>query len=171
MRRLRGGPAPPGLTGTPLENHLGELWTLFDFLLPGYLGQAKTFFQLPRAIEQFAHPLIAQELAAKVRPFMLRLHARRRCWTPARAAPELIHRLTLDPDQKMIYEAARASADHDLRLLLDRRGIDQARFNVLAALLRLRQACLDPRLLPIPDQQNERLDWPPHRPGEKLRFR
>jgi superfamily II DNA or RNA helicase len=158
------------LTGTPLENHLGELWTLFDFLLPGYLGQAKTFFQRYREpIEQFAHPLIAQELAAKVRPFMLR-RTREEVLDTLPGRTELIHRLTLDPDQKMIYEAARASADHDLRLLLDRRGIDQARFNVLAALLRLRQACLDPRLLPIPDQQNERLDWPPHRPGEKLRF-
>jgi len=135
------------LTGTPLENHLGELWAQFDFLMPGFLGDARSFARLWRKpIEENGESLRAQLLAQRVRPFILR----RRKETVAAELPaltEVTRRLQLQGAQRDLYESVRVAADTQVRRVLARRGFAGAQISVLDALLKLRQVCCDPALV------------------------
>jgi superfamily II DNA or RNA helicase len=135
------------LTGTPLENHLGELWAQFDFLMPGFLGDARSFSRLWRKpIEQNGETLRAQRLAQRVRPFILR---RRKDDVATELPPltEVIERVQLLGRQRELYESVRVASDEIVRRLLTRRGFAGAQISILDALLKLRQVCCDPRLL------------------------
>ncbi|HWZ48134.1 MAG TPA: DEAD/DEAH box helicase, partial [Herbaspirillum sp.] len=135
------------LTGTPLENHLGELWTQFDFLMPGFLGDARTFMRLWRKpIEIGGETLRAQLLAQRVRPFILR---RRKDEVAAELPPrtEVIKRLQLQGRQRDLYETVRVASDEQVRRVLKRKGFSGAQITILDALLKLRQVCCDPYLL------------------------
>ncbi len=135
------------LTGTPLENHLGELWSLFNFLAPGWLGDAASFrrhYRLP--IERDGDRQCLARLQARVRPFMLR----RRKQEVARELPpktEIIHWVELGEAQRERYESLRAAMDSRLREQISRQGLAASRMLILEALLRLRQVCCDLRLL------------------------
>ncbi len=135
------------LTGTPLENHLGELWALFNFLMPGWLGDQKTFVQQYRTpIEKQGNAQRLAWLTARVRPFMLRR-------TKEQVAPELppkteiIQRIDLSDRQRDRYEALRLTMDRKVRGEIERMGMARSQLVILEALLRLRQACCDLRLL------------------------
>lgn len=135
------------LSGTPLENHLGELWALFNFLLPGWLGDQKSFNQCYRTpIEKQGNVQRLAWLVAKVRPFMLRR-------TKEQVAPELppkteiIQRIDLSDRQRDSYEALRLTMDRKVRGEIARMGMARSQLVILEALLRLRQACCDLRLL------------------------
>lgn len=135
------------LSGTPLENHLGELWTQFDFLLPGFLGDARHFQRHWRdPIERHGESLRAQLLAQRVRPFILR---RRKSEVAPELPPttDIVQRLPLQGQQKTLYESVRVAADHLVRRALQREGLGAAQITVLDALLKLRQVCCDPWLL------------------------
>jgi len=135
------------LTGTPLENHLGELWAQFDFLMPGFLGDARSFARTWRKpIETNGETLRAQLLAQRVRPFILR---RRKQDVAAELPPktEVIKRVTLQGRQRDLYESVRVASDEIVRRLLQRRGFAGAQITILDALLKLRQVCCDPRLI------------------------
>ena len=136
------------LTGTPLENHLGELWTQFDFLLPGLLGTEKMFNQQWRhPIERHGDTQRAQWLAQRMRPFMLR----RRKDEVATELPEktLITRsVVLEGTQRDMYETVRATMEEKVRQAVSTQGLARSHIVVLDALLKLRQVCCDPRLLP-----------------------
>lgn len=135
------------LTGTPLENHLGELWTQFDFLMPGFLGDARTFARLWRKpIEIGGETLRAQLLAQRVRPFILR---RRKDEVATELPPrtEVIKRLQLQGRQRELYETVRVASDELVRRVLKRKGFSGAQITILDALLKLRQVCCDPYLL------------------------
>ena len=135
------------LTGTPMENHLGELWAQFHFLLPGYLGDARSFQRDWRTpIEKNGETLRAQLLAERVRPFILRRH-KAEVATELPPLTEQVHRVTLAGRQRAIYESVRLAADEQVRKVLDRQGFGGAMVSILDALLKLRQACNDPRLL------------------------
>jgi hypothetical protein len=138
------------LTGTPLENHLGELWALMHFLMPDYLGNREQFR------EEFIRPIgignsdrLAQErsrlLANRCAPFILRR-------TKAAVAPELPerteinHPVDLAPLQAQRYEAVRASMVKDIRTLLKNRTLAASQIHILEALTRLRLLCCDPRI-------------------------
>jgi len=133
------------LTGTPLENSLRDLWSLFDFLLPGYLGSRKDFQ------ERYEKPLIEGErgplwerLNRRVRPWMLR----RKKSDLLPELPEKIEQIVeveLTPAQKAVYTQLQIAARAEVDALKDSGGA--ARMRVLTALLRLRQACCDLRLL------------------------
>jgi len=135
------------LTGTPLENHLGELWAQFDFLMPGFLGDARSFQRLWRKpIEVGGESLRAQLLAQRVRPFILR----RRKEDVAPELPPLstvIRRVELVGAQRDLYESVRVAADKQVRRALEKLGFGGAQISVLDALLKLRQVCCDPRLV------------------------
>ncbi|MFW5816491.1 MAG: DEAD/DEAH box helicase, partial [Wenzhouxiangella sp.] len=140
------------LTGTPMENHLGELWSQFDFLMPGLLGAERAFraqFRLP--IEQFGSSERRALLARRVRPFFLRR-------TKAEVAPELpakteiVRSVPLVGSQHRLYESLREEMRERVRSALKAQGAERGRMVILDALLRLRQACCDPRLL----------DWTEH---------
>ena len=135
------------VTGTPLENHLGELWAHFDFLLPGFLGDARSFARLWRKpIETNGETLRAQLLAQRVRPFILR---RRKSEVATELPPktEIVRRVSLQGRQRTLYESVRVAADKQVRRALERQGFAGAQIAVLDALLKLRQVCCDPRLL------------------------
>ena len=136
------------LTGTPLENHLGELWTQFDFLLPGLLGSEKVFNQQWRyPIERNTDAQRAQWLAQRMRPFMLR---RRKDEVAAELpAKTLITRsVVLEGTQRDMYETVRATMEEKVRHAVAQQGLARSHIVVLDALLKLRQVCCDPRLLP-----------------------
>ncbi|MEN9893245.1 MAG: hypothetical protein RLY78_3540 [Pseudomonadota bacterium] len=157
------------LTGTPVENHLGELWSQFHFLLPGLLGEARAFQKHWRTpIERDGDLQRARLLALRVRPFILR----RQRDEVARDLPPLTEQriaLPLTGAQHARYEALRLGCEKRVRELIDRMGWQAARFAVLEVLLRLRQQCCDPRLLqpeaavdpaqPLPAGHSAKLDW------------
>lgn len=135
------------LTGTPLENHLGELWAQFDFLMPGYLGDARSFQRQWRdPIEQNGETLRAHLLAQRVRPFVLR---RRKAdvATELPAKIEVVQQVVLEGRQKALYESVRVAADEQVRKVLQRQGFAGSQISILDALLKLRQVCCDPYLL------------------------
>ena len=136
------------LTGTPLENHLGEVWTHFDFLLPGLLGSEKQFNQHWRhPIERGGDQQRAQLLAKRVRPFLLR---RRKDQVASELPPktEITRLVAMEGGQRDLYETVRASMEQKVREAIAGNGLQRSHIVVLDALLKLRQVCCDPRLLP-----------------------
>ena len=146
LRRLQ-APHLLCLTGTPLENHLGELWAQFDFLMPGFLGDVRSFnARWRKPIEENGETLRAQLLAQRVRPFILR---RRKQDVATELPPrtETILRVQLQGKQRELYEAVRTTADKQVRRALERQGFEGSQIAILDALLKLRQVCCDPRLV------------------------
>jgi superfamily II DNA or RNA helicase len=142
--RLLNGRRRLALSGTPVENHLGELWSLFEFLNPGMLGTGGAF----KNVGSLRNPdeETRQTLARSVRPFILRR-------TKEQVARELPPKqeqtiyCDLDPKQRELYNELR---DFYRKRLLDRvsrDGIGKSKIQVLEALLRLRQAACHPALL------------------------
>ncbi|MES3013984.1 MAG: DEAD/DEAH box helicase [Pseudomonadota bacterium] len=135
------------VTGTPLENHLGELWAHFDFLMPGFLGDTRSFTRLWRKpIETNGETLRAELLAQRVRPFILR----RRKEDVASELPtktEVIRLVQLQGAQRALYESVRVAADEQVRRVLARLSFNGAQISILDALLKLRQVCCDPHLV------------------------
>ncbi len=144
------------LSGTPLENHLGELWSLFHFLMPGFLGDEPGFTQNYRVpIEKLRDEARMAALAERVRPLMLR----RSKDLVARDLPpktEIVRQVELSPGQVDLYEAVRASLSRDLNEEIDRRGLPAAKILILDALMKLRQVCCHPALLKLPAAQKVR---------------
>jgi SNF2 family DNA or RNA helicase len=135
------------LTGTPLENHLGELWTQFDFLLPGFLGDLKSFTRMWRnPIEKHGDALRRDLLARRVRPFILR---RKKDEVATELPPKttIIRSVELVGGQRDLYAAVRAAMDERVRAQIARHGLMQSQMVILDALLKLRQVCCDPRLV------------------------
>lgn len=139
------------LTGTPLENHLGELWSLFHFLMPGLLGDGKLFRQFFRTpIEKFADLERRTLLAKRVQPFMLRRNKNQ----VARELPdktEMTRMIELTGSQRDLYEAIRMSMEKKVREAIAKQGMGKSHIVLLDALLKLRQVCCDPQLLSIPE--------------------
>jgi superfamily II DNA or RNA helicase len=133
------------LSGTPIENHLGELWSLFEFLNPGMLGAASVFKMTDGAArnpDEDTRKLLARAL----RPFLLR---RTKEQVLRELPPKLEQTLycELDTRQRKLYDQLR---DHYRATLLKRvqtEGIGRANILILEALLRLRQAAIHPGLL------------------------
>jgi len=132
-------------TGTPVENRLDELWTLFRFLNPGLLGSRERFnerFAAP--IERHRDTGARARLRRLIRPFVLR---RTKSEVLGDLPPRTEITFTVEPDERELafYEALRRSALE----AIDGGGvpIEQRRFQVLAELMRLRRACCDPRLV------------------------
>jgi SNF2 family DNA or RNA helicase len=136
------------LSGTPVENHLGELWALFEFLMPGFLGDLPSFrarYVSPER-EGDTFPAIAS-LRRVVAPFVLR----RMKEHVARELPpktEIVRAVELEGDQRDLYESIRLAAHGDVRRAIRQKGLNGSAIAILDALMKLRQACCDPRLIP-----------------------
>ena len=135
------------LTGTPLENHLGELWSQFDFLLPGFLGAAKQFTRHWRTpIEKQGDTERRQLLARRIRPFILR---RKKEDVAEELPPKtiIVRSVELEGGQRDLYETVRAAMDAKVRDEIAQKGFARSQIVILDALLKLRQVCCDPRLV------------------------
>ena len=137
------------LTGTPVENHLGELWSEFAFLMPGLLGDHKRFGRLFRTpIEKHGDRDRRQGLAARVRPFMLR-RTKSEVAAELPAKTEIIRHVELATAQRDLYETLRLAMHQKVQRVVAEKGLARSQIEVLDALLKLRQACCDPRLVKL----------------------
>ncbi len=141
------------LSGTPMENHLGEIWSLFHFLMPGFLGSQKRFGELFRTpIEKQGDSERLQQLRARITPFMLR---RTKALVASELPPkvETIQRVALTGKQADLYETIRLGMEKTVREALSSKGLAKSQITILDALLKLRQVCCDPQLLKLPAAQ------------------
>lgn len=135
------------LTGTPLENHLGELWSQFHFLLPGLLGDEKTFnteFRIP--IEKHGKDMRRALLARRIKPFLLR-RTKDKVAKELPAKTEMVRTVELAGAQRDLYETVRLAMDKKVRDEIAKKGVARSQIVILEALLKLRQVCCDPRLV------------------------
>ncbi len=138
------------LTGTPLENRLSELWSIFDFLMPGFLGSGEAFN------ERFEHPIMVQgdalardRLKKRIHPFILR----RLKTEVAKDLPpktEVVTWVDMDAGQQALYREVLEETKRKVYDQIEKQGFNKSRMSILSALMRLRQVCCDPRLLKVP---------------------
>ncbi len=137
------------LTGTPVENHLGELWSQFQFLLPGLLGDHHEFKDVFRdPIERFADSQARKNLTTRIRPFLVR----RTKQEVAADLPEksvIVQHVDLEGPQRDLYETVRLSATKKVRDEIKKKGFKHSQIMILDALLKLRQACCHPGLVKL----------------------
>jgi len=135
------------LTGTPVENHLGELKAQFDLAFPGLLGtneQFRTRFRQP--IERERDLDASERLRKRIAPFLLR----RRKSEVAKDLPArtlIVHPVELEGAQRDLYETVRVQMEARVREALGAHGFGASQITILDALLKLRQICCDPRLI------------------------
>ena len=137
------------LTGTPIENRLSEIWSIFDFLSPGMLGDLATFE------ERYARPIdrgdveATRRLRAAIKPLVLRR-------TKGEVAKDLPERIVVERECEMptaqatLYGQVLSQVRASLMGEIERQGVSKVQIQILAALTRLRQAACDPRLLKLP---------------------
>ncbi len=144
------------LTGTPLENHLGELWSLFAFVSPGFLGDRSGFTKLWRnPIEKKGNAERARLLAKRVKPFMLR-RAKSEVASELPPKTEIMERVDMQAAQRTVYDSIRLSMHEKVRAAIADKGFARSRIVILDALLKLRQVCCDPRLLKLAGKASAR---------------
>jgi superfamily II DNA or RNA helicase len=137
------------LSGTPVENHLGDLWSLFDFLMPGLLGSAAEFtagYRTP--IEQDRNEAQMQALRRAVAPFILR-RTKDEVATDLPPKTILVRPVQLRGSQRQLYESIRVAAHADVRRIVRSKGMAGSTIAILDALMKLRQVCCDPRLVAV----------------------
>jgi superfamily II DNA or RNA helicase len=140
------------LTGTPLENSVLDLWSIFDFLMPGYLGSAKDFqerYEIPIAREKDTASM--SRLAKRVRPFLLRRMKR----DVVKELPDKLEQISfcdLTEEQAAIYQQVLSATRKEVLESDTPQTTARSRMMVLTALLRLRQICCDLRLLGVQEE-------------------
>ncbi len=139
------------LTGTPLENGVHELWSVFDFLMPGFFGSARAFTaQYSRPIRERNDQQALDKLRRKLKPFMLR---RTKEMMASELPPKIEQEITcrLSPEQLVLYTRTLEQIRNDVTRLVEEQGFEKSKMEILAALTKLRRVCdhpsfLDPRL-------------------------
>ncbi len=141
------------ITGTPVENNLDELWSLFEFTHPGLLGRAVEFRkQFRDPIEKSGDELRLDALRKRVAPFILR-RVKESVAHDLPPKTELIRAIELKGQQRDLYESIRLAADADVRQAIARKGIAGSAVTILDALMKLRQVCADPRIVAMHSAQ------------------
>ncbi|HEX7506532.1 MAG TPA: DEAD/DEAH box helicase [Polyangia bacterium] len=136
------------LTGTPIENNLVELWSLMDFLNRGILGNEEAFrarYSIPVEREGNAERLA--ELRGRIAPYLLR-RTKEEVAQNLPTKTEIVHPIELEGAQRDLYESLRVSAHAEVRQSIADRGLAASTITILDALMKLRQCCCDPQLLP-----------------------
>jgi hypothetical protein len=135
------------LSGTPMENHLGELWSLMRFLMPGFLADEKTFnTSIRRPIERDNSTDAQLALNRRVSPLILR-RTKDQVATELPEKTIIVHNIELTGKQTDLYESVRAAMDARVREAIAEKGLAKSHIIVLDALLKLRQICCHPQLL------------------------
>ncbi|MEM7383425.1 MAG: DEAD/DEAH box helicase, partial [Verrucomicrobiota bacterium] len=135
------------LTGTPIENHLGELWSQFHFLMPGFLGDVDTFRSVwQRPIEKGEDDSRRELLTRRVAPLLLR-RTKEEVAKDLPPRTDMVRSVALDKNQTELYEAVRAAMDRRVRDAVKTNGMARSQIIILDALLKLRQICCHPKLL------------------------
>lgn len=145
------------LTGTPLENSVSEIWSIFDFLMPGFLGSYNLFvkkFQNP--IMKKSNQLALENLRKKVECFMLR-RTKREVLKELPPKIEQVSHCQLGKDQNILYQEVLANVKKDIFETVKEKGFNKSRIHILAGLTKLRQVCNHPVLL-LKDKKYNKYD-------------
>lgn len=134
------------LTGTPIENSLTEMWSIFDFLMPGYFPSFAKFAQkYVKSIEKEGDPRVTKEISKKVKPFILRRVKKDVLKElPSKIEHKMVSELT--KDQKKIYVNYLEQIKGEIAGEIKNQGFEKSRMKILAGLTRLRQICCHPGL-------------------------
>ena len=141
------------LSGTPIENSVTDLWSIMDFLMPGYLGDHKTFhekYELPIIHGGTEGDLAQIKLKRKLHPFLLRRLKKH----VAKDLPPKIERIAsckLTADQLLVYQQLLNSSKNRIEKMVEKDGFNKSRMEILKTLLRLRQTCNHIDLLHLKD--------------------
>ncbi|MDD2213307.1 MAG: SNF2-related protein, partial [Oscillospiraceae bacterium] len=147
VKRIKAG-RRYALTGTPIENALSELWSIFDFLMPGYLFSYTRFhqeYELPVTRSGQEAQEAAERLRMLVSPFILR-RMKRDVLKELPDKIESVLRCDMSPEQNRLYQAYLARARNELEELIASQGLNRSRMQILALLTRLRQLACHPAL-------------------------
>jgi superfamily II DNA or RNA helicase len=137
------------LSGTPVENNLGEIWSQFAFLMPGLLGDRRSFIRRFRTpIEKNGDDARRLLLARRLKPFLLR-RTKSEVEADLPAKTEIVQRVLLEGDQRDLYETIRLTMHEKVRREIAAHSLERSQIIVLDALLKLRQVCCDPRLVKL----------------------
>ncbi|MEE9493849.1 MAG: DEAD/DEAH box helicase [Gammaproteobacteria bacterium] len=137
------------VTGTPMENHLGEIWSMFHFLMPGFLGSHERFNRLFRTpIEKNSDAGRGQQLRRRIEPFLLR-RSKDVVASELPRKTEIIRSVPLSGKQRDLYETVRVAMDKKVRDEIKKKGLARSHIMILDALLKLRQVCCDPQLVKL----------------------
>ena len=134
------------LSGTPIENRLEELWSVFDFLMPGFLFNVAEFnFRYVNPIMERQDKTVEKRLKMQIYPFILRRMKR----DVAKDLPDKVENIAyceMTPEQKDFYLDVLDSTKEELFKSIEQNGLEKSRMSIFSALLRLRQICCHPRL-------------------------
>lgn len=134
------------LSGTPVENHLGELWSLFEFLNPGMLGSVAAFQQLVDGKKSDIPPQTVEMLGKAVSPFILR-RKKKEVATDLPEKTEITLYCDLEDKHRKAYENLRDDIRKQLLGLVEDQGVNKSKMQILESLLRLRQCACHPALI------------------------
>ena len=127
------------LTGTPMENHTGELWSIFDFILPGYLGTQAAF------LRRYGGGEHAEELRERIRPFLMRRLKQEVLKDLPQKREQCLY-AAMTPEQAQVYDGLMQTLRQHVGQALAEGSLPRARMQVLSILLKLRQVCCHPKL-------------------------
>jgi superfamily II DNA or RNA helicase len=145
------------LSGTPIENSVSDLWSIMDFLMPGYLLNHKAFrerYEVPIRAGGPEAELAQMKLRRKVHPFLLRRLKKE----VAKDLPDKIQRVahcSLSKDQQLVYKKLAESAKKEISQMVSNQGFNRSRMQILKLLLQLRQTCCHLDLLKLPNLKSE----------------
>ena len=128
------------LTGTPMENSIGELWSIFDFVLPGYLGSYTQFMRRYQDGEEL------DDLRRRIRPFLMR-RLKRDVLTELPEKQEMVLTASMTPEQQKVYDASLLRLRQRVDQVMAEKGLSRGRIEVLSAMTELRQICCHPSLV------------------------
>ncbi len=135
------------LTGTPMENSLRELWSIFDFLIPGYLGSRKEFTKnFEKEFENGVQNGGMKELNDRIRPFILR-RTKEEVLTELPPKIEQTAVVPLTPEQKSYYDGVLENIRSEIFGIVEKEGYQKSKMHILSALIRLRQMCNHPGMI------------------------
>lgn len=134
------------LSGTPIENKLEELWSVFDFLMPGFLFSMADFnSRYVNPIMERQDKIVEKRLKLQIYPFILRRMKR----DVAKDLPDKVENIAyceLTDDQRDFYLQVFDSTKEELFKSIEQNGLEKSRLSIFSALLRMRQICCHPRL-------------------------